>query len=192
MNPYRIYHDNEYYRFITSGFIHNGYLHLFFNTFTLFFFGSNIEIVIERIFGPVCLINFGVFQLNYFFILFFLVAVVISDIPTFLKHKDKIYYNSLGASGGVSAIIFASILFFPLAALSFVLIPVRIPAFILGFLFLVYSYYQSKNAMDNVNHDAHLYGAIFGLLACAAAQPSVLMGFVEQIASFNLAEWQWF
>jgi len=192
MNPYRIYHDKQYYRFITSGFIHNGYLHLFFNTFTLFFFGTNIERVIELQFGDAAVIALPGLRFNYVFVLFFLAAVVVSDIPTFLKHRDKIYYNSLGASGGVSAIIFASILFFPLSALSFILIPVRIPAFLLGTLFLIYSYYQSKNAMDNVNHDAHLYGAVFGLVSCAVAQPQVLLSFVQQLSQFNLTEWQWF
>ncbi len=177
MNPYQIASRGQYYRLITSGFLHADLGHLFFNMFSLYAFGGIIEQIFTELFGtagPVYLIGF------------YLVGILVSDIPSFLKHRNDPGYNSLGASGGVSSILFAAIMFYPLIKLSLMFIPIGIPGFIFGGLYLAYSYYEARRGAGNVNHDAHFYGALFGILFVIAVFPPVLPNFIEQIAGWRL------
>lgn len=175
-NPYRVNANNEYYRFITSGFIHVDQMHLLFNMFTFYFFGSLVEKIFASIFGPLGLVVY---------VLFYLAAIIVSDLPTYIKYKAQPHYNALGASGGVSAIVFSSILFFPLNDICLFGL-LCLPGFILGILYLLYSFYQGKQMADNINHDAHLYGALFGVIFTIIIQPPVVISFFEQVASFKL------
>ena len=179
MNPYYIKRRNQYYRFITSGFIHQDHMHLIMNMISLYFFGTAVESVFSVIFGE---------SGSLYFIALYLLAIVVSDLPTYFKHKDNIAYNSLGASGGVAAIIFAFIIFEPLNDILIYFIPVK--GFILGAGYIIYSYYQGRNSSDNVNHDAHLYGALFGLVFCIVTYPASIPSFFYQInqwvSGFNL------
>ncbi len=175
-NPYTIARRNQYDRFITSGFIHNDYGHLFFNMLALYFFGNVVEYYFMAIMGPA--VGAGLYVLLY------LVAIIVSDIPTYLKNKNKSYYNSLGASGGVSAIVFAGIVFQPASdiCLYFVLC---LPGFLLGALYLAYSIFKSRQpGSDNINHDAHLYGALFGVLFTIAIIPRSIDLFVQGLSSW--------
>ncbi|GAB4005801.1 rhomboid family intramembrane serine protease [Spirosoma sp. KCTC 42546] len=177
MNPYRVASRGEYYRLITSGFLHADWGHLFFNMLSFYFFGGFIEQLFNYLFassGPIYLVGF------------YLAAILVSDIPTLLKHKNDPGYNSLGASGGVSAIIFAAILFRPLTPIYLFFIPIGIPGFIFGPLYLAYSYYESRRGAGNINHDAHFYGALFGILFMVIVYPQVLPDFFEQIAGWRL------
>lgn len=177
MNPYRIYSRGEYHRFLTSGFIHADVGHLLFNMLSLYFFGGIIEQIFSALFGglgPIYLIGF------------YLAGILVSDIPSYLKHRFDPGYNSLGASGGVSSVLFAAILFSPLSKIYIYFIPIGIPGFIFGGLYLAYSYYESKQNRGNVNHDAHLYGALFGIVCMIAIYPQVLPQFIEQIASWRI------
>jgi membrane associated rhomboid family serine protease len=169
MNPYRVNHNNEYYRFITSGFIHADYSHLFFNMFSLYFFAQ----VVENMMG---ILNF---------LILYIVGIVISDLPTYFKYNNVPNYNSLGASGGVSSVIFASILLNPLNKIYIFFIPVGIPGFIYGLLFLGFCYYMSKRGGDNINHSAHFYGSVFGLVYTAVILPWALGNFLEQVSGFG-------
>ncbi|MBC3785065.1 rhomboid family intramembrane serine protease [Spirosoma utsteinense] len=176
MNPYKIASRGQYYRLLTSGFLHADWGHLFFNMLSLYFFGGVIEQVFDALFGlmaPLYLIGF------------YLVGILISDIPSFLKHRNDPGYNSLGASGGVSSILFAAILFSPLnkVCLYFALC---VPGFIFGGLYLAYSYYESRRGIGNVNHDAHFYGALFGIVFMIIVYPPVLPNFIDQIAGWRL------
>ena len=177
MNPYLINKQREYHRFLTSGLIHSNYGHLFLNMLALFFFGRNVEMVFGYILGP---------SGKIIFIIFFLLGIVVSDIPTYLKYKNLPHYNSLGASGGVSALVFSSIMFFPLQKIYIMFIPFGIPGFIIGILYLAYSYYQSKNMSDGINHDAHFYGAVFGVVFTIIISPGSLANFINEIANFSL------
>jgi len=177
LNPYLINKRREYHRFLTSGLIHSNYGHLFLNMLALFFFGRNVEMVFGYILGP---------SGKIILIIFFLLGIVVSDIPTYLKYKNLPHYNSLGASGGVSALVFSSIMFFPLQKIYILFIPFGIPGFIIGILYLAYSYYQSKNMSDGINHDAHFYGAIFGVVFTIIISPGSLANFIKEIANFSL------
>lgn len=179
MNPYRIHHHKEYYRFVTSGFIHNDHMHLIFNMLSFYFFGLAIESEFEDVFGQF----FGVV----YFIALYVIAIIVSDLPTYFKQKNNPGYNSLGASGAVSAIIFAFIIFEPLADI-YIYFALPIPGFILGTLYILFSWYQSRKSNDNINHEAHLYGALFGLVFCIIMHPPSLPEFFYQIRNWPVLE----
>jgi membrane associated rhomboid family serine protease len=175
-NPYAVSHHKQYYRFITAGFIHSNNMHLLFNMLTFYFFGSLIERSYAYLFD-----GLGV----WFFLILYFAGMIIADLPTFLKHRNNPHYNSLGASGAVSAVVFSSIMLQPLSEiLIFFVLP--LPGFILGILYLLYSYYQGKRMSDNINHDAHLYGALFGIVFTIAIWPSVLPHFFEQLSNYSI------
>lgn len=178
MNPYRIHRNREYYRFITSGFIHQDHMHLLLNMFSFYFFGRAVEQVFGYVFG-----GMG----NLYFIALYLLAIVISDLPSYQKFKNYTGYNSLGASGGVSAVIFAFIIFQPLSPIC-IFIQLCLPGFIMGLLYIIFSYYQGKKSNDNINHDAHLYGALFGLIFCVILYPSSIPRFIDQVSQWEFLE----
>lgn len=178
MNPYLVKTRGQYYRFITSGFLHKDHVHLIFNMIALYFFGPIVETIFTAVFGPLGAV---------YFVVLYLIALVVSDIPSYFKHAGSPGYNSLGASGAVSAVVFAFILFLPLEkiCLYFVLC---INGFILGIIYLVYSYYQGKKGGDLINHDAHLYGAVFGMVFCIVLYPNSIFVFWEQLKMFELSD----
>jgi membrane associated rhomboid family serine protease len=170
MIPYRVKHYKEFYRFLTSGFIHSGYLHLGFNMFAFWSFGKAIEYYFM---GPI------------FLLVLYIGGIIISDIPTYLKFQNYQNYRSLGASGGVSSVIFSTILLSPLSQIRIFLIPMS--GFIFGILYLIYSYYQSKNSSDNINHDAHFYGALFGIGLTILVRPDSVQDFFYQISTWHIS-----
>ncbi len=161
LNPYRTFRGQKLHTLVTSGFVHADYQHLFFNMFTLYFFGSFIEEFYELYFGMGALLLMALF----------LIGVVLSDIPTLIRHKDHPGYYSLGASGGVAAIMFAGILAEPSTKIGIFFLPIAIPGFIYAVLYLIYSYYMSRQANSGINHDAHLSGAVFGLFFHTVIDP---------------------
>jgi membrane associated rhomboid family serine protease len=175
MNPYQIVHRKQYYRVLTSGFLHSDYVHLIFNMLTLYFFGGTVEAYFNMI------SDYG----TLLYIFMYLAAIIISDIPTLIKYKDVPNYNSLGASGAVSAVVFSSILFSPMTELCLYGI-LCLPGFIFGVIYIIYSYYQGKRMADNINHDAHLFGALFGAVFTIILWPQVIPNFIDQLGSFSL------
>lgn len=176
MNPYKIRTRSQYYRFLTSGFIHQDHMHLILNMFSFYFFGP----IIENIFA----IIFGGWGSIYYIALYFL-AIVVSDVPSYLKNKNNPGYNSLGASGGVAAVIFASIVFQPVQKIC-LFIAICLPGFILGTAYVIYSYFQGRKANDNINHDAHLYGAVFGFIFCIVMYPPSITIFFSEIMKWKM------
>ncbi|MCP9749841.1 rhomboid family intramembrane serine protease [Ferruginibacter sp. HRS2-29] len=171
--PYGIKREKQYGRFITSGFLHADWGHLFFNMFTFFFFGQQVE----RVFT-----YYGLGGKIAFILLYFL-ALIVSDLPSYFKNRDNPSYRALGASGAVSAVVFAGILFNPWGRLYiYAAIPISYTLF--AVLYIVYCIYMSRRASDNVNHDAHLYGSLFGLLftilLIGIMNPSLITPIIEQ------------
>ena len=174
--PYRINHHREYLRFVFSGFIHKDGTHLLFNMFTFYFFGNVVEQFLSYYFGMTA----GAVA----YLAFYLAAIVVADIPTYLKRKDDPSYHALGASGGTSAAVFASIMLMPLADICIFGI-FCLPGFILGLLFLGYSVYEGKKEKGNINHDAHLYGALFGIIFILLLSPASGIQFLDQIKDYR-------
>lgn len=177
MNPYQVVRKQEYYRFVSSGFIHAGWVHLLFNMVSFYSFGAAIESLFKQMHGPI--------MGSVYYLALYIGAIIVSEIPTYLKFKDLPNYNSLGASGGVSAIIFAWILYFPLQTINIYFV-LSIPGFILGVVYLIFSYQLDKQGGGNINHSAHLYGALFGFVFALVLDPPALIRFFEQIAQWNI------
>jgi membrane associated rhomboid family serine protease len=171
MSPSRIAAHGEYWRFLTSGFIHADFTHLFFNLFSFYFFGTQLEYIFSVIFP-----GFG----PWIFLVFYLLGIIVADLPTFFKQKNNHYFNSLGASGAVSATIFAGIMFFPTEKIYLFGI-VGIPGIIYAGLFTWYSIEMERRGRDFVNHSAHLYGGLFGVVFVTLTYPQVWISFVQQI-----------
>lgn len=175
-NPYTVKHRREYHRFLTSGFLHSGIIHLLFNMFVLYMFGEQVEHLFRRTYGDIGAVLYS---------LLYLVGIVVSDIPTFLKYRDAPHYNALGASGGVSSILFSYILFDPASKL-YLYGLLGLPGVVWAALYLVYSYYMSKRNADNINHDAHLYGGLFGIVFTILAIPGVIPHFFSQLKDLSI------
>lgn len=159
----------EYYRFITCGFIHADFGHLAFNMITLYFFGQPIEDIFV-------MLGLG----KIMFLLFYFSALVVSELPTYFRHKNNDNYFSLGASGAVSAVVFALVLFAPWDKIYFKLfIPIPFILYAVGY--LAYSVYMNKKGGDNINHSAHLWGALYGILFMIVVKPQVISFFLEQL-----------
>jgi membrane associated rhomboid family serine protease len=174
-NPFLVLHSKQWYRFFTYGFVHAGWVHLFINMFVLYSFGNVVLDYYVEIFG---------LKGCYYFALLYLSAIMLSVLPSFGKHKNDPVYNAVGASGAVSAVVFASILFVPLGKIYLFFIPIGIPAFIFGGLYLVYSAYMSRRGQDNIGHDAHFWGALFGIVYTIALKPQIFLYFIDQIRNF--------
>ena len=170
-NPYKIRQQNEWYRFITSGFIHADWMHLLVNMFVFYSFGQAVEGFYEDVFGDS--------WRNYYFLLYF-GGMIASVLPTFNKHQENPDYNALGASGAVSAVVFAFILFQPFASI-YLFAALPMPAVVYGVLYLAYCYYSARRAQDNINHDAHFWGALFGICITLVLKPALLQYFIDQI-----------
>lgn len=174
--PYQIQKKGEYERFITGGFLHADFPHLLFNMLTLYVFGQHIELVFQEYWGHV---QIGAL----FYAFFYLSAIVVAGLPAFYKNRYMVGYRALGASGAVSAVVFAFILLHPWTRLLIFFIPM--PAVIYGGLYLWYSYYMSQNSQDNIGHDAHFFGGVYGIAFLIALNPAYLFEFFEKIAAWQ-------
>lgn len=162
----------QYDRFVTHGFVHADGAHLLFNMFTLYFFGRAVERFYIQKFG-----SLG-------FALFYVAAIVVAMIPSYLKNQNNRHYLSLGASGGVSAVVFAFILFAPWSTLYlFAVLP--IPAIVFAAAYVAYGVYAQKHLNNNVNHSAHLCGAAFGVVATVLLEPTLILHFLRALLRPN-------
>lgn len=167
LHPYTISRGKKLYTFVTSGLIHADWMHLFFNLFTFYFFGFALEQTVGSV-------NFGII---------YFASLILSDVPTVIKHKNHFWYNSLGASGAISGVLFSYILFYPLSMIGVMFIPM--PAVLFGVLYLVYCWYMSKNVKDNIAHDAHFYGALTGLVFTIILMPGIMRHFMDALLKFG-------
>ncbi|WP_442681746.1 rhomboid family intramembrane serine protease [Stenotrophomonas sp. JC08] len=166
--PPAIDRHKQYDRLVTYGFLHADFAHLLFNMITLFFFGRLIETLMLRITGH-----------WWVYLLFYLSALVVSILPSYLKNQKNPNYLSLGASGAVSAVLFAFILVSPWSLIFVFFIPA--PAILYGVFYVGYSIWMDKKGGDRINHSAHLAGAAFGVLFMLCMEPRVLQVFLGQL-----------
>lgn len=165
--PPAIQRRHQYDRLVTHGFIHADGTHLLFNMITLYFFGRVVE--------PVFAARIGVPG----FVLFYLSAIVVAILPTYLRHRNDPGYRSLGASGAVSAVLFSYILFAPWSLIFVFFVP--LPAIVYAVAYVGYSIWMDRRGRDNVNHSAHLWGAAYGVLFTVLMEPRVSAHFVQQL-----------
>lgn len=165
LHPYSINRGKGYYTVLTSGFIHADINHLLFNMLSYYFFAFTLEKIV------------GHWQ----FAVIYLLGLILSDISTILKNKNNSSYYSLGASGAISAVLFSYILFDPLSKIYIFFIPIGIPAYLFALLYLGYCMYAAKTQGDHINHEAHFWGAITGLVITSILFPHVLGYFLNSI-----------
>ncbi len=178
--PPAITNQNQWYRFISCALIHADIAHLAFNMWGLYIFGESLEEAFKLIFP-----NTGAFL----YVGLYLFAQFFCLIPTYLKNKDNYHYRSLGASGAVSGVVFATIILYPTAKLGLLFIPIGIPGFIFGLIYLGISYYMAKKGRDNINHEAHFFGALAGvaflvITSYAFSSFDPFQNFVGQISQY--------
>lgn len=174
-NAWQIKHRKEYSRLLSHGFFHANWMHLIFNMFVLFSFGGAVLNYFQRDLPG---------NSNLLFLVFFLSAILFSSLYSFGKEKDNYHYNALGASGAVSAVVYANILFNPLGTMGIIFIPIQFNNVIFGILYLAYSYYMAKRNVDNIGHDAHFWGAIYGFAFPLLFKPSLVKEFIQEIFYF--------
>jgi membrane associated rhomboid family serine protease len=173
-NAYMIKHRKEWYRFFSNGLIHADWLHLGFNMYAFWMFGREVERVFsfESIYGA---------KGPLFFILLYVGGLVMSSIYSYERNKDNIYYNSLGASGAVMSVMFSFIIIAPTTPLSLLFLPIPVPAYIFGFIILGVEHYLSRRENTGIAHDAHFWGAVFGIVFTLALKPSLAIDFIHKI-----------
>jgi membrane associated rhomboid family serine protease len=170
--PSRMRKPDEYYRLLTSGFIHADWAHLFFNMFTMFFMGRFVESAFMA---------YGITP--WLYVLMYLAGIIVASLPSFYKNRHNAYYRSLGASGGVAAVLFSSVYFSPWSQIYIFFLPM--PNIVFAILYLAYSVYMSRKGQTTINHDAHFWGAVFGFLFTLIIEPSHGMNFIREIQNFS-------
>ncbi len=178
--PPAITENNQWYRFFTCGLIHADWGHLLFNMYALYIFGEPVEKAFIEIFGE---------NGKTFYLLMYTSSLLACLLPSFSKHKNNSNYRSLGASGAVSAVVFAFIILFPLQKMGLIFIPVMIPGFIFGLIYLIASSIFEKRAKDNVNHSAHIWGGIYGIgflivFGFYLSDYPILQEFINSVSSY--------
>lgn len=159
---------------LTSGLLHADYMHLAINMFVLYMFGNNLEHYFKYSHGSSGTI---------YFILLYFIGIIIANISAVIKHRDHISYNALGASGATSALVFAFVVIDPWAKTIgfFIIPPGLLPNIMFGGLYLLYCVYMAKRGQDNIGHEAHFYGALWGALFIFITEPDVMKMFFEKL-----------
>jgi len=171
LHPYSIHRNrSKWYTVFTSGIIHADWMHLIFNMVTFFYFGFPLEDIFVQANGPIGHLYFG---------LLYIVSLFLSDLPTIIQQKNNPGYYSLGASGAISAVLFSFILFYPKVELR-VFLAIPMPAYVFAVLYIGYCIWASKNSHDRINHDAHLFGALSGLLITILLHHWIIGHFIGQ------------
>tara|TARA_R110001592_G_scaffold9723_4_gene51484 strand:- start:39165 stop:39749 length:585 start_codon:yes stop_codon:yes gene_type:complete len=169
--PYRVNKNNEHWRWLSHVFVHANWSHLLINMWVFYTFVGHVENSFQSYFDHYHII----------FVLFLIVAAVASSAMDFSKNKENTAYASLGASGVVASVLFVYIVLFPTSPLQFIFLPgVDIPAFVIGVLYLLYEY-KMRQKQDGIAHDAHIFGAIFGILTPLVLDPNLYVRFVSSI-----------
>ena len=172
-NAFLVYHKKQYYRMLTHALVHANWEHLLVNMIVLWSFGAVVEHYFQIFFGGYS---------TYYYLAMFVGSVVFSSLWSLIKQRNNVYYNAVGASGAVSAVLFAAIFFNPWEPIYFFGV-LPMPGIIFGLLYLYYSFYMSRKKMDNIGHDAHFLGAVIGFCTPMIIRPSLFMDFVAMLFS---------
>lgn len=181
LNPYKVYHNKEYWRLITHAFVHADWVHLIVNMIVLFSFGKGMEYYLQSL----RVADVISYDPSIYYIIMYFSATVIASLTTIKKYKNNYSYNAVGASGAVATVLFACIFFDPWQKLLFWAI-IPIPGILFGALYLWYSHYMSRKGNDNINHDAHFLGALYGFTFPVLLDPRLFYVFIQQLISFHL------
>lgn len=170
-NPYQIIKRRQYARLILHAFLHANWTHLIINMLVLYSFGTVLERYFQQFFGSS--------WIPFYLILYF-GAILVSPLYALFRHRNDYLYNAVGASGAVSAVVFAAIFFDPWNKIYFfAMIPM--PGFVFALLYLVYSWLMSRRSKDNIAHDTHFFGAVFGFLLPIVLNPELFSFFIRQL-----------
>ncbi len=176
LSPYRTFHGQQWYRLITHGFVHADWVHLIINMLVLFSFGRSVENIFSQLEGYGVVGNGKIM-----FLVLYVSGLVVASLSSLFKHKDTPQYRSVGASGAVAAVVFTHIFFQPWSKLYFWAV-LPIPGIVFGLLYLGYAHYMSrKPGHDNINHDAHFYGAVYGLIFPLLLDINLISTFIDQL-----------
>ncbi len=171
-NAFDIKHNRQAYRFFTHAFVHVDWMHLLVNMYVLYTFSDVVITFFQYYFG---------YKAGYYFILLYIGGIIFSSLFDFFKYKDNVSYNAVGASGAVASVVFASIILHPGASIYFFFIPIGIPAALFGLAYLVYSAYMAKKGNDNIGHNAHFWGSIFGIIYTIILNPGFFTRFINEL-----------
>jgi membrane associated rhomboid family serine protease len=172
-NAYAIRHRREWYRLFTHALVHGDLAHLMFNMYALYSFGMHAEYAYAYFFAE---------RATFFYVLLYVGGIFMSSAYSYEKHKDDMYYNALGASGAVSAVVFAYIIIAPLSKIHLIFLPgLGIPSWVFGILYLVGSWYMARKGSDNIGHDAHFFGALYGIAFTLCIKPELAKAFLAQV-----------
>ncbi len=171
-NAYAIKHEKQWYRFFSHAFVHANWMHLIFNLYVLWAFGEIVLVFFKYYFGAAA---------NLYFLGLYIPAIAASSLRSYFLYRDDYLYNAVGASGAVSAIVFASIILYPQGKMGLIFFPVMIPSWIFGGLYIIYTVIMSKKNIDNIGHDAHLWGAVYGIAYTLLTVPHALERFISGI-----------
>lgn len=172
-NAFKVYHKKQYHRLLTHALVHANWEHLMVNMIVLWSFGTAVEHYFKMYFGG---------NSTWYFLALFFGSVIFSSLLSLVKQRNNVYYNAVGASGAVSAVLFAAIFFNPWENIYFFGI-LPMPGIIFGLLYLYYSFYMSRKKLDNIGHDAHFMGALIGFCTPMIIQPSLFWDFVNLLFS---------
>ena len=172
-SAYDVWHRREWYRMVSYAGVHGGWGHLLFNMITLFCFGR----IVEQYFAAA----FGEATGPVLYMILYVTAIVVSTVGDLVKFRDDPYYTAVGASGAVSAILFAAILFEPRMGIYIYLIPIPVPAYIFAPIYLIYCIVMARKNVDNIGHSAHFWGAVYGLLFPLLLRPDIFTHFLNQL-----------
>lgn len=170
--PFVIHERRDWFRFISHGFVHGSIMHLAVNMYVLWMFGTAVEAAYAQLIGGDPLVPY---------LFLYLAGIVLSALPGYYKHRHDPEYRAVGASGATSAVVFSYILLHPETRLMLIFLPIPLPAWIFGGLYLAYEWYMSKRGRDGIAHDAHYFGALFGIAFTAMLGPHVVSGFFKAV-----------
>jgi membrane associated rhomboid family serine protease len=174
-NPYKVKHQKQYYRILSHTLVHADIMHLALNLLVFYSFGQIMEISLKATYG----LQAG----SIYYLILYVVGAIAATLPSLRKHGDNYGYNSVGASGAVSAVMMAYMIFFPLSQLSFFFF-IPMPAFLGVLVFFVFEHMMNRSGKTNIAHDAHIWGALFGILFVVVLDPNAVLRFFYSVKAY--------